>query len=327
MPKAPPAGTLHCSGRACLQASWLPRRCRRPVPGRSPAPVLPRSLPVPLSWGQQTVHCWEEDLVPYVKRDGLSLYYEQAGGGDPPLMFVHGWCCNHTFFQPQFDHFHASHAVTTLDLRGCGRSDRLEAGYDIPALADDVAWLCREVGILRPVVVGHSLGGMIAIELAARHPSLPTVVVAVAPGAISPTPQARSVYEGFATQLEGSDGEAVRRAWVEGESMFLPTDVADRKRQIVETMCAVPLDVAAQVIRGVVAWNGVGALLLCRAPLLVILSHASGSNAPDRLLALKPDVHVGVTVGAGHFHQLEVPEQVTPMIHRFLRVAVEASVG
>src|SRR5688500_18012179 len=75
----------------------------------------------------------------YAKRDGLGLFYRQEGSGDPPLVFVHGWCCDHTFFQPQFDHFKASHAVTTLDLRGCGQSDRPKDSYDIPTLADDVA--------------------------------------------------------------------------------------------------------------------------------------------------------------------------------------------
>lgn len=259
--------------------------------------------------------------MPFAKRDGLSLYYQQAGSGDPPVVFVHGWCCDHTFFQPQIDHFRASHAVATLDLRGCGGSDRPEEGYDIPTLADDVAWLCPDVGIPRPVVVGHSLGGMIAIELAARHPSLPRAVVAVDPGAIDPTPQDRSLYEGLAAQLEGPDGEAVRLAFVQGS--FSATDDADRRRRIVDTMRAVPLSVAAAVIRGVVAWNGVGALLLCAVPVLVVLSETGGSNDPARLLALKPDAHVGVTVGAGHFHQLEVPEQVTPMIGRFLRVVVK----
>ncbi len=261
----------------------------------------------------------------YAKRDGLSLYYEQAGGGGPPVVFVHGWCCDHTFFRPQFDHFKASHAVATLDLRGCGGSDRPEDGYDIPTLADDVAWLCREIGLPKPVVVGHSLGGMIAVELAARHPSLPAAVVALDPGAIAPTPQARAMYEGLVAQLEGPDAEAVRRAFVEGS--FLASDDADRRGRIVETMCAVPLSVAAAVIRGVVAWNGVGALLLCGAALLVVLSETGGSNDPARLLALKPDVRIGVTVGAGHFHQLEVPEQVTPMIERFVRVAIGGANG
>lgn len=264
--------------------------------------------------------------MPYAKRDGLSLYYQQAGSGGPPMVFVHGWCCDHTFFHPQFDHFQASHEVTTLDLRGHGRSDRPEDGYDHPTLADDVAWLCREVGIAKPVLVGHSWGGLIAIELAARYPSLPSAVVAVDPGPINPTPQARCVFEAFATQLEGPDGAAVRRAWVEGKGMFLASDDAGRRHRIVETMCSVPLSVAAKVIRGTIAWNGVGALLLCQVPLLIVLSHPGGSNAPDRLLALKPDLHVGVTVGAGHFHQLEVPEQVTPMIERFMRVAIMESV-
>lgn len=261
----------------------------------------------------------------YAKRDGLSLYYQHKGSGDPPLVFVHGWCCDHTFFQPQFDHFKSSHAVTTLDLRGCGKSDRPEDGYDIPTLADDVAWLCRELGISKPIVVGHSLGGMIGIELAARRPSLPTAVVAVDPGPIDPLPQARSLFKGFVAQLEGPDGDAVRRAYIEG--LFLATDDADRRRWIVETMCSVSPRVAVAVIRGVVAWNGVGALLLCKVPLLVLRSQPGGSDAPARLLALKPDIHIGMTVGTGHFHQLEVPEQVIPMIERFMRVAVMESAG
>jgi pimeloyl-ACP methyl ester carboxylesterase len=233
---------------------------------------------------------------------------------------VHGWCCDHTFFQPQFDHFKGSHAVTTLDLRGCGRSGRPETGYDIRDFADDVAWLCTEIGITRPVIIGHSLGGMIGIEIAARYPTLPAAIVAVDPGPISPLPQALSAFQALAAQLEGPDGESVRRSNVEG--LFLATDDADRKGRIVETMGSVPLQVAAAVIRGVAAWNGVGAFLLARAPLLVLLSKTGGSNDPARLLSLRPDVRVGVTVGSGHFHQLEAPEQVNAMIGRFLKVAV-----
>jgi pimeloyl-ACP methyl ester carboxylesterase len=261
--------------------------------------------------------------MPYVKRDGLSLYYEQAGSGDPPLVFIHGWCCDHTFFQPQFNHFKASHAVITLDLRGCGGSDQPEYGYDIPTLADDVAGLCAELGLSKPIVVGHSLGGMIAIELAARYPSLPAALVAMDPGPIDPLPLACKLFEGFIAQLEGPDGDTVRQAYI--ETMFLPTDDADRRRWIVETMCSVPQRVAIAVIRGVVAWNGAAALLLSRVPLLVLSTTPRGSNAPDRLLALKPDIHIGVTVGSGHFHQLEVPEQVTPMMEKFIQRAIGAS--
>ena len=261
--------------------------------------------------------------MPYAKRDGVSLYYEHTGRGDPPMLFVHGWCCDRTFFQPQIDYFQASHAVATLDLRGCGKSDRPDDGYDMPILADDVAFLCHHAEIARPVIVGHSLGGMIALELGARYPSLPAAVVAVDPGPIGMTPDTRSEFEAFLTQMEGPDGEAVRRAWIDSEGMFLATDDPARRRSIVETMCAVPLGVAAQVIRGVNSWNGVGALLLCQVPILVLLAGTGGSNDPARLLPIRPDVQFGVTVGSGHFNQLEVPEQVNSMIERFMQAAVQ----
>lgn len=43
--------------------------------------------------------------MPYAELDGLRVYYERAGRGEPELLFVHGWYCDHTAFQPQFEHF------------------------------------------------------------------------------------------------------------------------------------------------------------------------------------------------------------------------------
>ena len=102
--------------------------------------------------------------MPFAERDGVRLFYERGGDG-PELLFVPGWCCDHTFYAPQFEHFASSCTVTAIDPRGCGQSSRPDDGYDIPTLADDVAWLCEEIGISQPVVVGHSLAGMMVIEL------------------------------------------------------------------------------------------------------------------------------------------------------------------
>ena len=261
--------------------------------------------------------------MPYAELDGLKLYYEQAGDGEPELLFVHGWCCDWSAFRPQFQHFARTHAVTALDLRGCGRSDRPADGYEIRDFADDLAQFCRVVGIEKPVVVGHSLGGMIAVEFAARYPSVPLALVLVDPGPIDPLPETVKFFRAAAEQLAGPSGEDVRRVWVED----MGARDEELARWIIEVMCAVPLPIAAAVIRGVNAWNGVGAFGLCTIPTLLLRATLSDKPDATRLRSIKPDLQVGITVGAGHFHQLEVPDQVNAMIDRFLQLSADTGVA
>ena len=244
--------------------------------------------------------------MPDAERDGRTIHYEREGGG-PELLFVPGWCCDESFFAPQFEHFKRTHTVTTLDMRW--------AAHDISVLADEIAWFCGEVGIERPVVIGHSLGGMIVIELGARYPKLARALVANDPGPIHLTELARYIFTGFAAQMAGPAGEDVRRAWV---SHVGPTASDEVRNHIVESMSAVPLETARALIEHVAMWNGPAALNLCETPLLIIVTGVGGSNDPVRLRAINPGVRFGMTVGSGHFNQLEVPEQVNAMIERFL---------
>jgi pimeloyl-ACP methyl ester carboxylesterase len=59
-------------------------------------------------------------------RDGVALAYETRGQGDPPILLVHGWTCDHTYFAPQAEHFSRNHRVISVDLRGHGESDKPE---------------------------------------------------------------------------------------------------------------------------------------------------------------------------------------------------------
>jgi pimeloyl-ACP methyl ester carboxylesterase len=256
--------------------------------------------------------------MPHAELPGLRLYYERAGRGEPELLFVPGWCCDHTAFRPQFEHFAPENAVTAIDLRGVGQSDQPDGGYSIPELADDLAAFCREVGIEKPVVVGHSLGGMIAVELGARYPALPSALVLVDPGPIDPLPATVEFFREFAEQLAGPDGDEIRRAYVQ--------DMGARDEElalwIVDHMCAVEQRVAAAVIRGVSEWNGREPFAHCTVPVLLLRAELRPATDLLRLLEIKPDLEVGITVGGGHFHHLEVPEQVNAMIERFLAVSL-----
>lgn len=248
-------------------------------------------------------------------RSRVALHHERTGSGSPAIVFIPGWCCDTTFYEPQVEHFAPRHEVVVLDLRGCGRSVPGEA-YAIEDHADDVAALCRELGLERPIVAGHSLGGMVAVELASRHPSLVGDVIGLDPGPFDLLPERRRLFEAHVAAMSGPDGAAARRALVEGN--FLAGDTSERRQRIIDTMLSVPADVASPSFAAALSWNGAGALQRCAVPLLVILAELIGSNAPSRLLALKPDIDIGVTVGTGHFLHLEAPDQVNAMIDRFL---------
>ena len=123
-----------------------------------------------------------------LEQDGLALFYEEAGEGEPPIVLVHGWCCDHTYFAPQFERFASGgHRVVAVDLRGHGRSDKPQQDYTIQLFADDLAWTCHRIGVEKPVVVGHSLGGVVAFDLAARYPDMLSAVVMLDAGVVLPS--------------------------------------------------------------------------------------------------------------------------------------------
>lgn len=256
--------------------------------------------------------------MPYADLADVRLYYERAGSGAREFLFIPGWCCDHTAFRPQFDHFARTASVTALDLRGIGLSGKPDEGYSIPELANEVAAFCGAVGIEKPVVVGHSVGGMVAVELGGWFPALSSALVLVDPGPIDPLPATVEFFREFAEQLEGPDGEEIRRAYVHD----MGARDEELARWIVDHMCAVEQPIAAAVIRGVTEWNGREPLARCNVPVLLLRTDLREETDVLRLREIKPDLRVGITVGAGHFHQLEVPEQVNAMIERFLAVSL-----
>ena len=108
--------------------------------------------------------------------NGGRLYYEVSGDG-PPLVFLHAGIADSRMWDGQVQHFSRRYTVVRYDLRGYGKSDAPTAPY-IPA--EDLYALLQFLKIDRASIVGASIGGTQAIDMAAAHPQSVTALVVVA---------------------------------------------------------------------------------------------------------------------------------------------------
>lgn len=117
-----------------------------------------------------------------VKADDIELYYIEKGKGSP-MVFVHGWMDDHSVWDSQMEYFSKNHRVIAYDQRGHGRSDKPEKGYSIKTLSDDLNYITKTLNIEQFTLVGHSLGGMVAMVFALKHPEHVSKLVLVSTGA------------------------------------------------------------------------------------------------------------------------------------------------
>jgi pimeloyl-ACP methyl ester carboxylesterase len=125
----------------------------------------------------------EPDTKPVKKTvradDGLNLVCEVRGRGDTALVFLHGWCGDRAYWKHQADAFAADYRVVTLDQAGHGESGKGRKVWSASGLAGDVAAVVKALGLKRVILVGHSMGGPVALLAAQRMPGTVVAVVGV----------------------------------------------------------------------------------------------------------------------------------------------------
>jgi pimeloyl-ACP methyl ester carboxylesterase len=156
--------------------------------------------------------------VPEVLAHGVHLYVEQHGSGDP-ILLIHGTASWAGVWQPS-----TVRALSDLgrlivyDRRGCGRSERPEPyETDVGQHAEDAAALIEALDLGPATVVGHSMGGVISLDLALQRPELVRALILVEPPlhfAKHPTPR-------MLRQLIGAQNAARRKGPVEGAERFM----------------------------------------------------------------------------------------------------------
>ncbi|WP_298123812.1 alpha/beta hydrolase [Brevundimonas sp.] len=101
--------------------------------------------------------------------NGVTLHFVAAGEG-VPLLLVHGWMGSSHHWRKVIPLLAARHRVVAVDMRGYGDSDKPYGGYDGRTLAEDLRQVCVALGLDRPIVVGHDMGALPALLMAAETP-------------------------------------------------------------------------------------------------------------------------------------------------------------
>jgi pimeloyl-ACP methyl ester carboxylesterase len=251
-----------------------------------------------------------------------------AAPGKPPLVLLHGLGGSAADWGDAAKLLAKHYDVHPLDLLGCGAAPKPAGGYDPVSLARYVENEMEGRGLPKAHVAGHSLGGRVAGELAAREPSRVLSLVLVNPvGAVSYGFVDRLKWKGMSRRsvLASVPDSSLRNASAYGFAVDSPGKRAFVERTVASRKGPEGAAVARAVemsVDGVLdAPPLVERLRGTRMPLLVLAGAIDPLAPPEesrKLLGTRPDATFTLLQGLGHYPMLESPKRVADALHHFL---------
>jgi 3-oxoadipate enol-lactonase len=255
----------------------------------------------------------------------VALYSEVAGEG-PAVALVHEGICDSRMWEPQWEPWSRSYRLLRVDLRGFGRTP-LEPGPF--AHARDLIEAIEQQGIGRAALVGVSLGGRVALEVAVERPDLVSALVLVAPGFPGHewSDELRAEWAEEETAFEAGDldsaVEVSLRTWVDGPRRR-PEDVdADVRRRVAEMQRR-----AYELALGIeedeeelLVENLAGRLGEVRAPTLVVVGEEDQPDMhaiSERLAREIPGARLAKISATAHVPSMERPREFDELVAPFL---------
>jgi pimeloyl-ACP methyl ester carboxylesterase len=242
-----------------------------------------------------------EGTVP--SADGVPIHYTVSGDGLPALLFIHGWSCDGTFWDGQVAAFAPTHRVVTVDLAGHGKSGSDRKEWSMEAFGQDVRAVVEKLGLPRVVLIGHSMGGYVAVGAANALPGRVAAVIGVdtmhdVEQVITPEMLA-PLIAGMKANFPAVTKQFVGQMFPAGSDSALVARVCGR-------MAAAPPAIAIPVFQSMFAYDVKAGFAGVKAPIREINADRNPTNvAGNRKYA--PDFDAVILAGVGHFPQLEQP--------------------
>lgn len=256
----------------------------------------------------------------HVQTNGITTFYRRSGGAGPPVVLLHGLTDNGACWTRLARSLEADYDLVMPDARGHGRSTVPASGYSPEERAADVIGLIDALGLDRPVLVGHSMGGLTAALVAAEAPARIRGAVLEDPSFVSAEAWAAPRRREWAAQHEAtlalSEEQLIARG--RAENPRWPDEILPPwARAKLETSLKVfdwlelpPSDYAAIVGR-----LGVPTLLVTGEPALGALV---SDELATELSARNPLLRVAHIPGAGHCIRYEQADSFADIVKTFL---------
>ena len=257
--------------------------------------------------------------MPKLRIRDIDLNYETTGEGQS-ILLIHGLGSSTRDWENQIDFFSTHSQVVTFDVRGHGQSDKPPGPYSIPLFAKDAAGLINALGIAPTHVVGISMGGMIAFQLAVSAPDLVSsmVIVNAAPEFVVHTIKER--LQVFQRQLIVRLLSMRKMGEVLSKRLFPRPEQEDLRRLFIERWAENDPQAYLSSMQAIVGWSVADHLGDIGCPTLVIA--ADGDYTPVELkeayVASMPRAELMVVKDSRHATPVEQPERFNDAVMAFL---------
>jgi pimeloyl-ACP methyl ester carboxylesterase len=245
--------------------------------------------------------------------DKISMACDIGGQGKTLLLFIHGWTCRRAYWQPQLKHFAPLWRVAAPDLPGHGDTgSNGRNNWTVAAFGKDIAECARQLEAEKVILIGHSMGGAVALEAARILKATTTAVILVDTFVIDyggiDTQTAQQIAAPFESDFNAAIAQLVEQTSTDATSDSL-------KKQLVSDMSSADPSWALPVWHDLLSWNPQTAFDELTIPVYAI----NGSLIPESARArCAPYVRETIISGAGHFLQMENPEKFNQVLEKTL---------
>jgi len=241
----------------------------------------------------------------FLSDDGVEIAATVHRFGDPNLVLVHGWMCDQSYWQPQVPALAERFGVVTLDLAGHGSYGSDRGTWTIPSLGADVEAVIEGLGLERVIVVGHSMGGRVALDVARRLPGRVIGVIGVdtlhdADEEVDPA-QVERLLAAFEGDFPSACDGFVRGMFAGGAAPELVDEVA-------ADMCSGPGEIGTALLGGYVAFDLQQAFAEAGVPIRAVNADLWPTDETGNREV--SDFGLVLLEGYGHFLTQEAPEKL-----------------